>query len=306
MQITDTILMIRPASFAFNPETAANNYFQNEPVTNAADLQSAALAEFDQAVATLRENGINVLVIDDTTTPAKPDAIFPNNWISTSPDGIISVYPMFAASRRLEKRDDIIHYLRDNFIVNDVMDWSEFEAEEKYLEGTGSMVIDHDDKVIYACYSPRTDINVLEKFADTCGYRAIVFLATDSVGRAIYHTNVVMCVGEEFAVICEEAIEEEWELIAVRQLLETTGHMIIPITRYQMERFAGNMLQVRNRSGHTLIVLSKTALDSLTDDQITKLGSHGKLLPLSVSTIEKVEGGSIRCMIAEVFLEKRN
>ena len=188
-------------------------------------------------------------MVNDTPEPPKPDAIFPNNWLATSPEGIVSVFPLYAQSRRAEKRDDILKMLEEKFIVKDIQDWSEYEAEGKFLEGTGSMVIDHENKVIYACYSPRTDVSVLEKFANANKYRAIVFLATDKNGNAVYHTNVVMTVGEEFAMLCEEAIEEEWELIAIRQLLETTGHEIIPITREQMHAFAGNMLEVKNNKG---------------------------------------------------------
>lgn len=297
--------MIRPASFGFNAETAVNNFFQSRPDTDEGSIHNAAIREFDNMVKLLRSNNINVIVIEDTNEPVKPDAIFPNNWLSTSPAGIVSVFPMYAPSRRAEKRDDILKLLTEQFVVKDVLDWTEFEAEGKFLEGTGSMVVDHDDKVIYACYSPRTDISVLEKFANANGYRAIIFLATDSSGNAIYHTNVVMCVGESFAVLCEEAIEEEWELIAVRQLLETTGHEIIPIDRGQMQRFAGNMLQVVSTEHERIIVLSETAFHSLSVEQKDRLTVHGRLLPIPVPTIERVEGGSVRCMMAEVFLEKR-
>ena len=175
-------------------------------------------------VEILRKHDINVLVIDDTPTPIKPSAIFPNNWLSTSPEGIVSVFPMYAPNRRSEKRDDILQFLAEKYVVKGLQDWSEFEVEGKFLEGTGSMVMDHENKVIYTCYSPRTDISVLEKFANANQYRAIAFLATDKNGHPVYHTNVVMTLGDNFAVLCEEAIEEEWELIAVRQLLESSGH----------------------------------------------------------------------------------
>ena len=297
--------MIRPAAFGYNAETAANNFFQSNPSHSREELQQLALKEFDHMVAVLRENHVNVIVVDDTPDPVKPDAIFPNNWLSTSPEGVVSVFPMYASSRRAEKRADVLELLNQDFTIKNLLDWTEFEAEGKFLEGTGSMVVDHDDKVIYACYSPRTDLSVLEKFANANGYRAIVFLATDKDGRAVYHTNVVMSVGEDFAVVCEDAIEEEWELIAVRQLLETTGHEIISITREQMLAFAGNLLQVRNTKGEKLIVLSQTALDAFTDQQKQRLMAHAKLLPIAVPTIEKVEGGSVRCMMAEVFLEAK-
>jgi len=297
--------MIRPAAFGFNEETAANNYFQSNPSISKEELQQKALLQFDNMVQTLRNHDIDVLVIDDTKEPAKPSAIFPNNWLSTSPEGIVYVYPMYAPSRRLEKRDDILKMLAEKFVVKDVQDWSEFEEEGRFLEGTGSMVMDHDNKMIYAAVSERTNLSVLEKFAASNGYQAIVFLATDKNGRPVYHTNVVMTLGEDFAVLCEDAIDEEWELIAVRQLLESTGHSIIAITREQMHRFAGNMLPVKNNKGEKLLILSQTAFDSLRKEQKQMLEAYAKLLPIAVPTIEEVEGGSVRCMMAEVFLEIR-
>lgn len=306
MALATTILMIRPAAFGANEETAANNYFQqknNRP--NGHDLQKVAVEEFDNMVALLSDHGINVLVIDDTPAPIKPSAVFPNNWLSTSPEGIVSVFPMYASNRRPEKRDDILKLLAQKFVVKNFQDWSEFEVEGKFLEGTGSMVIDHDNKVIYTCYSPRTDISVLEKFANTNNYRAIIFLATDKNGNPVYHTNIVMTLGEDFAILCEEAIEEEWELIAIRQLLDSSGHEIIRISKEQMHFFAGNMLQVKNGKGDKFLVMSKTAFDSLTKEQKEELSSRTNLLPISVPTIEQTEGGSVRCMMAEIFLEKR-
>ena len=306
MATASTILMIRPAAFGPNEETADNNYFQTtiQPLSHLT-IQQSALTEFDNMVNLLRQHHITVIVIDDTPEPPKPSAVFPNNWLSTSPDGRIYVYPMFAPSRRAEKREEILNLLNEKFIVKDLQDWSEYEVEGKFLEGTGSMVFDHDNKVIYACYSPRTDIGVLEKYADTNGYRAIVFVATDKNGHPVYHTNVVMTLGEGFAVLCEEAIEEEWELIAVRQLLESTSHETIRITREQMHAFAGNMLQVKNKTGEKFLVMSQTAFDTLTPQQKEKLSSYGQLLPVAVLTIEHAEGGSVRCMMAEIFLEKR-
>lgn len=297
--------MIRPAAFAFNEETAGDNYFQSSSAGSPLQLQQKAVTEFDNMVQVLRNNDIDVLVVDDTPEPARPSAIFPNNWISTSPDGIISVFPIYAQNRRPEKRDDILKMLAGKFIVKDVQDWSEYEAEGKFLEGTGSMVIDHDNKVIYACYSQRTDVAVLEKFANANDCRAIVFVATDKNGHMVYHTNVVMTLGENFAVLCEEAIEEEWELIAVRQLLEASGHEVIRITKEQMHAFAGNMLQVKNKKEEKFLVMSQTAFDSLTTEQKGQLSSYCNLLSIVIPTIEQVEGGSVRCMIAELFLEKK-
>jgi hypothetical protein len=297
--------MIRPAAFGYNEETAVNNYFQTNPGISNKELQQKALAEFDEMVKTLRNNKIEVLVINDTAEPPKPDAIFPNNWLSTSSDGKVFVYPMYAPSRRTEKRDDILDQLAKEFIVKDVQDWSEYEAEGRFLEGTGSMVMDQDNKLIYAAISERTNISVLEKFAATNGYQAIVFLATDSKGRPVYHTNVVMALGEKFCVLCEEAIDEEWELIAVRQLLESTNHTIIPITSKQMQQFAGNMLELKNTKGENILVLSQAAFNALRKEQKEMLEAYARLLPVAVPIIEQVEGGSVRCMMAEVFLERK-
>ncbi len=305
MQITDTVLMVRPAAFSFNAETAANNFFQQHTSESSEALQQKALAEFDAMVDILRKHDINVIVIEDTSEPVKPDAIFPNNWFSTNASGIVSVFPMNAPSRRLEKRDDIIQSLTNKFIVNDVHDWSEFEAEAQYLEGTGSMVMDHENKIVYACLSPRTHKTVVEKFAAANGYRAMTFTAHDLEGREIYHTNVMMCIGEGFAVICPKAITDHDERVAVAQLLEVTGHENIYITHEQMNAFAGNMLHLKNKSGDRFVALSQTAFDSLEDEKKERLSNYGHLLPTNVSTIEQVEGGSVRCMMAEIFLQRK-
>ena len=297
--------MIRPAAFGFNEETAANNYFQSNPSTSKEDVQQNALIEFDNMVQILRNHSINVIVIEDTKIPVKPDAIFPNNWLSTSPEGTVAVFPMYAFNRRAEKRDDILQQLAAAFEIKNLHDWSEYEAEGRFLEGTGSMVIDHENKMIYACVSERTSLSVLEKYASANKYQAIVFLATDKNGMPIYHTNVMMALGEEFCVLCEEAIEEEWELIAVRQLLESTNHIIMPITREQMHGFAGNMLQVKNNNDEKFLILSQAAYDCLRNEQRQMLEAYSTLLPIAVPTIEEVEGGSVRCMMAEIFLEKK-
>jgi hypothetical protein len=297
--------MVRPAAFGFNAETAANNFFQHNPGADRQTVQQTALAEFDAMVNLLRNLEVDVVVLDDSQEPPKPDAVFPNNWISTSPDGKIFIYPMFAANRRTEKRDDLLKQLTELFVVTDLQDWSEFEAEGRFLEGTGSMVIDYDNEMIYAAISERTNLSVLEKFASTNGFQAIVFLATDKEGHPIYHTNVVMALGGKFAVLCEETIEEEWELIAVKQLLESTGHAIVPITRDQLYAFAGNMLELKNKKGEALLILSQTAMDSLRADQLQQLERYARLIPVPVPTIEQVEGGSVRCMMAEIFLQRR-
>jgi hypothetical protein len=297
--------MIRPAAFGYNAETAANNYFQSSQAALSGHIQLKAQQEFDNMVRSLRDHGIDIVVINDTPDPIKPDAVFPNNWFCTSPEGLLALFPLFASNRRTERRKDIIEQLQKDFIVKKQQDWTASENEDRFLEGTGSMVIDHDNRMIYSTVSQRTSLSVLEKFATANNYQAIVFIATDRNGYPVYHTNVVMCVGEDFAVLCEESIDEEWELIAVRQLLESTGHAIIPITRDQMHAYAGNMLQVKNEKGEKFLVMSQSAYDVLRKEQVRMLEAFAHLLPVSVPTIEQVEGGSVRCMMAELFLEKR-
>lgn len=303
MPAASTILMIRPAAFGFNEQTAENNFFQKEATTPAEEPQQKVLEEFDNMTRVLVDQDIEVLVLDDTPEPPKPDAIFPNNWLCTLPSGIVAVFPMYAANRRIEKRDDILQWLAENYTVAGVEDWSEYEAEGRFLEGTGSMVMDHNNKMIYACRSARTDAAVLEKFAAAHGYNAIAFTAADRTGRPVYHTNVMMCIGDRFAVVCTDAIPDETERIAVTQLLESSGREIVRISLDQMHAFAGNMLQLQNISGQQFIVLSKTAWDSLQDEQRQKLQSCATLLPIDIPTIEQVEGGSVRCMMAEIFLK---
>lgn len=303
MQITDTVLMIRPAAFRFNEQTAANNFFQNQ---SAEDVHEQAVLEFDVMVDGLLSQGIKVLVVNDTPEPVKPDAIFPNNWFSTNNEGVLNIYPMYAPNRREEKRDDILQALAKAYEVNKVLDWTEFEAEDRYLEGTGSMVMDHVSKIVYASLSPRTHESLVQKFAAVNGYQAITFSAKDDNDQLIYHTNVMLCIGDGFAVLCDQAIEDDSERIAVIQLLATTGHAVLPITIEQMKAFAGNMLQVKNTEGQSFIVMSQTAYNVLTSFQIETLQGFGELLVFDVSTIEKVNGGSTRCMMAEIFLQPKS
>jgi len=304
-QVASTILMIRPAAFGYNAETAANNVFQSQSQLSANDVQQKAAQEFDAFVETLRKKNIEVIVVQDTAEPIKPDAIFPNNWFCTLQDGTLAVFPMYAANRRIEKRDDMLQVLTGEYKTRDVEDWSEYEAESLFLEGTGSMIIDHEHKLIYACLSPRTNKVVLEKFAYAHGYRAITFYAKDENGIEVYHTNVIMHLGETYAVICLESITDGIERIAVSQLLTTTGHEIIPITLKQVHAYAGNMLQVKNAKGKNFTILSKQANKALTKEQKDILKIHTNLLPIDINTIETIGGGSVRCMMAEIFLEKK-
>jgi hypothetical protein len=298
--------MIRPASFGFNTETAANNVFQSSAETlTPAQVQQKAIEEFDGFVHTLRRHKIDVIVYNDTPEPPKPDAIFPNNWFATFSNGLVVIFPMFAPNRRIEKSDGLLQLLTNNFHVTDVQDWSEYEAENFFLEGTGSMVIDHRSRIIYACLSPRTHKSLLERFATAHQYKAIGFYAKDENGVDVYHTNVIMHIGEGYAVICLDAITDETERIAVSQLLLATGYDIIPITLAQVHAYAGNMLQVKNADGHNFTILSQQAFNSLTPEQKEMLAPHTTLLPVSITTIETIGGGSARCMMAEIFLEKK-
>jgi hypothetical protein len=300
-QSTNNLLMIRPVSFGFNEQTAGSNAFQNRDADQQA-VQDKALAEFDHFVKTLEHNGVNVTVVDDTPEPHTPDSIFPNNWVSFHADGTVFLYPMQAENRRLERREDIITDLEDKFKINHAIDLSRFEADHRFLEGTGSMVLDRENKIAYACLSPRTDKEVLELFCQQSGYTAISFEAADEHGKAIYHTNVLMCVGSKFAVICADSIPNPHEHIVVLESLRSTQKEVITISFDQMNHFAGNMLEVMTDKGDTLIVMSKNAYNALTAEQKATLGKYGKLIYADINTIETNGGGSARCMMAEVHL----
>jgi len=293
--------MIRPVSFGFNEQTAGSNAFQVKQGSKN-EVQDQALIEFNNLVTVLRNNGVDVTVIDDTPEPHTPDSIFPNNWVSFHSDGNIFLYPMQAENRRLERREDIINQLEDCFEVHHIVDLSRFEHDHKFLEGTGSMVLDRIGKIAYACLSPRTDRDVLAIFCEQTGYKAICFDAVDEHGKAIYHTNVLMCIGSKFAVICLDSIANPHERILVTESLQSIRKEIIEISFEQMNQFAGNMLEVQNKNGEALIVMSQNAFRSLTEAQKATLEKHGKLIYSNINTIETNGGGSARCMIAEVHL----
>ncbi len=295
--------MIRPVAFGYNVQTADSNAFQVQQ-DNQQLVQQKAQQEFDGFVNVLRNNGVNVTVIDDTVEPHTPDSVFPNNWVSFHENGDVFLYPMKAQNRRLERREDIIRQLEENFKANHVIDLSRFELHEQFLEGTGSMVLDRGNKIAYACISPRTNADVLKAFCDYTGYAAITFDAFDQQGQAIYHTNVLMAIGSGFAVICMESITNAHEREKVTTSLRLTGKEIIDITFDQMNHFAGNMLEVKNNKGETLIVMSQTAYNSLTAGQQNTLQKHGKLIYADINTIETNGGGSARCMMAEVHLQR--
>lgn len=282
--------MIRPANFGFNPQTAVNNTFQNE--VEILDSSTLAQQEFDGAVATLRQAGVEVVVIDDTPAPIKPDAVFPNNWVSFHPGPQAIVYPMFSPNRQDEVRIDIPQELGYEI----ALDLRE-SATGAAMEGTGSLVFDHENKIAYACLSPRTDRELAKKAAEFLGYRLVTFLA-ESDGVAIYHTNVVMAVGEKLIVICKEVCRDTHEL---DEALAESGKEILDISAEQLRAFAGNMLQLRSSSGNLLWALSQTAWDALNPEQQARLAASGEPVPLKIPTIETLGGGSVRCMLAELF-----
>jgi hypothetical protein len=305
-QITNNILMIKPVSFRYNEQTAVNNYYQIVlDNLSAEQTQEKALLEFNNFVDILQNIGVNVIVIEDTKELDTPDSIFPNNWVSFHADGTIGLYPMSAENRRDERREDIFDILVDEygFKIKEIKDFTEFEEHDKYLEGTGSMVLDREHKICYAAISIRTDEIAVMQFCKEFGYRPVFFTANQDVngGRvAIYHTNVMMCVADKFAVICLDTIDDKTERENVIEMLTETGKEIIEITEAQKHRFAGNMLQVMGDKPY--LVMSNSAFSSLTDKQKIAIEKHCSIVCSTLDTIEACGGGSARCMMAEVFL----
>lgn len=295
--------MIRPVHFGFNAETAVNNAFQVAGADAAA--QEKAAKEFDNFVALLRGNGVDVLVVNDTPEPHTPDSIFPNNWISFHDNGAILLYPMFAANRRQERKPQVLEQVKAEFNILYTIDLSRYEQDGLFLEGTGSMVLDRDHNIAYACLSPRTNKQVLNDFCNQMHFRPVLFTAVDANGKAIYHTNVMMCVADRFVVICLDAIPNKEERNAVVETIHDTGKELIGISPGQMNHFAGNMLQVQNNKGEQLLVMSSQAYESLTPEQVKKLNSYNRIIHAPLTTIETNGGGSARCMMAEIFLQKK-
>lgn len=292
--------MIRPVRFEFNAETAVNNSFQ-VPGQDANTSRKAA-AEFDRFVELLGQQGVDVLVVNDTPEPHTPDSVFPNNWISFHEDGHLVLYPMFAPNRRQERKAHVLEAVGRRYQITGRTDLSGYEDSKKFLEGTGSMVLDRDNRIAYACLSPRTDIAVLNDFCLQFGYSALAFHAFGEKGDPIYHTNVLMCVADRYVVICMEAIPDEEEKTQVGKKIRESGKELLPISLQQMNQFAGNMLQVRNKNGQPLLVMSSSAYHSLNPDQVSFLQTFNPILHSSLHTIEKNGGGSARCMMAEIFL----
>lgn len=307
MQTTDTLLMIEPVAFGYNAETAENNYFQVEQKGN--DIQQKALQEFQNFAEKLRNHGINVISIKDTLEPHSPDSIFPNNWVSFHADGTVNLFPMFAENRRVERRQDIIEQIKnEGFEVKSIEDYSHFENEGIYLEGTGSIIFDHDFKLAYGSVSLRLDENLFRKFCENINYTPIVFHSfQDANGERlpIYHTNVMMCIADKFVVICLNCIDDELEREKVQEVIKSSEKELIEISEDQLQQFAGNMLQVQNTDGEKFLIMSESAHKSLNESQISTIESYCKIISADLETIETNGGGSARCMLAEIFLPKK-
>jgi hypothetical protein len=307
-QIAPDVMMIRPVAFAGNPQTQASNSFQDRDLGAIDDAnQAAALREFEGLASALERAGVAIHVFDDTLEPHTPDSIFPNNWVSFHADGTVVLYPMMAENRRLERRLDVLEALssRHGFRASRVIDLTRHEQTGRYLEGTGSLVLDRTHRVAYACVSPRTDLDVLGDFAQQLDYDIVAFEAHDANGAAIYHTNVLMSVGERFVAVCTDAIRED-ERAAVLDTLRKSGRTVVELTLAQMAAFAGNMLELGSSLTGSVIAMSERARDALTPDQRKTLEAHaGPIVAAAIPTIERLGGGSVRCMLAEVHLPRK-
>ena len=303
-QSTDSVLMIRPGRFYPNPETAADNAFQGDTDRGSDALTLVARKEFNAAVQTLRAAGVSVHVFEDTAAPEKPDGVFPNNWISTHDDGRVVLFPMYSKLRRRERRQDIVEELCKHYRVTAVVDYSAFEDEGCYLEGTGSLVFDHLNKFAYVSLSNRSNPKAIQRFADDFSYEPVIFTSIGPRGQSIYHTNVMMCIGTAFAMVGLEMIRNKAERQQVRARLEKTGKEIVELSADQISNFAGNAIELQNKSGEKLLVLSSRSARALTEEQRKTLTRYARLLPLELPTIE-LGGGSARCMIATIHLPPR-
>jgi len=309
LQTTNSILMIRPINFRMNEQTAVNNYYQ-KVLDNIlpSSVNAKAQREFDAYVEKLKSFGVQVVVISDEENTDTPDSIFPNNWISFHENGTVGLYPMFAKNRRLERREDILDKLEEEgFIIKTIIDYSDAEKHDVFLEGTGSLLLDRINRKAYCALSPRADEDLLLEFCEDFEYTPVIFNANQTVNskrEAIYHTNVMMCLAETFAVICLRSIDDKKERKNVLKHLKEDGKKVIEISEEQVDSFAGNMLQVRGKDNELFLVMSQAAHDSLTTSQIAQINNHCKIISSSLDTIEACGGGSARCMMAEVFLPK--
>ena len=305
-QSADLLLMIRPASFRMNEETAVNNAYQTA-AEDGTDAIALAQAEFDGLVEILRGQDITVCVQEDDPDTDTPDALFPNNWVSFHSDGRVGLYPMFAVNRRRERREDVLMRLSTDHgrVLEEIVDFTEFEEHNVFLEGTGSLILDRVQRVAYASLGPRTDEQASHHFCEAFGYDLVAFSASQTAGdttEPIYHTNVMLAIGSQWAVVCDEIIRDEDERHAVLQVLAESGRTVIRITGDQVNGFAGNVLEVRNKHGERFIAMSSAAHSAFTREQRETLSGFATLVHAPIPTIEKLGGGSVRCMLAEVFL----
>lgn len=300
-QAPEALLMVRPKHFGFNPQTADTNTFQHATTSESSLIQTRALQEFDKMVDVLRSNDIEILVVEDSTNPVKPDAIFPNNWISFHHDGTIVLYPMLAENRRPERENAVIQSVQRLYSMSDCIDLTAYENQGKFLEGTGSIVFDYVNKIAYASRSPRTDETVLNELMTRLGFKSIVFDAVDEQGEPIYHTNVLMCIGTKFVILCLDAIKNEDDQDNLLASFAETHHKVIAISFAQMKQFAGNMLEVNSKAGEPFVLLSQRALQSLLPGQLDALSKFAEPVPIDIPTIEDHGGGSVRCMVAGIF-----
>lgn len=308
-QITNTILMIRPVQFRMNEQTAVNNYYQKElKNTLAVTINAKAQKEFDTFVLKLKNVGVDVIVVNDTESPNTPDSIFPNNWISFHENGDVGLYPMFAENRRFERREDVLETLENKgFIIENVVDYTEAEEFDVFLEGTGSMILDRENRKAYCAMSPRADEELFIEFCEDFEYTPVIFTANQTVNNqreAIYHTNVMMCVAKEFAIVCLASIDDKKERKNLLKHLKENGKEVIDISEDQVTSFAGNMLQVKGKDKQQFLVMSSSAFGSLRKDQVQKIEKYNSIIHSNLETVESCGGGSARCMMAEVFLPK--
>ncbi len=303
-QAPSSVLMVRPSSFGFNPQTAVTNAFQIEQTESSLYVSRKALDEFNLMVDTLIGHDVEVIVVDDTAEPHKPDAIFPNNWISFHEDGTVILYPMLAENRRLERAIPVIETLKSKFRIEQVFALSSYEKKNEFLEGTGSVVFDYQNKIAYASRSARTHETVLLELCKKMDFKPVLFDAVDEAGQPIYHTNVLMCVGNKFAVICLDAIKKDEDQEILLQSFSNTQHQVVAISYEQLRLFAGNMLEVLTKSGEPIVLISEKAFHSLLPGQLDAISKHAELIPLSIDTIEQYGGGSVRCMVAGIFLPR--
>ena len=305
-QTTHSILVVRPVSFGYNEQTAVSNAFQNKPDLESEKVRDQALEEFQTLVDKLRAADVDVHVMEDHPEKRNPDAVFPNNWISLHADGTVVLYPMCTPNRRSERRMDIIDHLKENFSIGRVIDLSHEEDENRFLEGTGSIIFDHIHRLAYACISPRTDQSLFVRVCHLLEYTPVYFNAVDENDTPVYHTNVLMCLAEQFVVICLEAVKDLKEKEMITASFKKAGQEIIDISFSQMRNFAGNMLALKSKTGKNLLAASQSAHNSLSEDQINTIEKYCTIIPLPIPTIETIGGGSARCMIAENFLPAIN